>query len=432
MGERSITRAAVPKGYSFVPKGNMFITGNCRRHTQAAGHAVYVIINNGDKKTTIGIGVPTNIYLQVQLDEMNTRAERASKVLKRDEAIAKEFEKAIMKDFPRIPATAVPRVLERALEKGKGKVGRTSTLDVSKKAVLAVRAHIRHCHTDYDMLLRGGMSKDEARMEVASKVYDLDESWSRTGGRFPERKTSKRQLPDPRYTRRATASPKRIQASAKQAQAELPKPRSTDRQLTEPSARNPESNGPSTTNRRKRDVESVDPAVKQVGEICRTKGLNLIASIEGNERNLRQSEQRLLTESCIKKNTRRRETIRIDRMRVNELLEKADLSRAETSEAMGSTAKRPRLMTPELTAKSQALTPESTLTHQMKARRASSQGQLARKPMQELKSDNHGGAGVQQEPLKDLKVIIDLTGDSDDDVISARAKAVTQNKHNKG
>lgn len=202
MDEPSVTRASLPKGYSFVSKGNVFITGNCRRHTQAASRIVYAVFKDGDKKQRIGIGVPTNIYLQVQLDERNTRAGRASNVLRRDKNIAKEFEKAIMKGFPRIPASDMSGVLGKALEKGRGKVGRTSTLDISKKVTLAVRAYIRHHHTNYDTLLRGGMERDEARREVTAEVRSIDKAWNRTAIRDPGRNASKQQLPEPIVARR--------------------------------------------------------------------------------------------------------------------------------------------------------------------------------------------------------------------------------------
>ncbi|KUI63259.1 hypothetical protein VP1G_10404 [Cytospora mali] len=323
MGEASVSRAKLPSGYSFVPKGNVFTTGNCRRRTQAANRAVYMVFEHGDKKKQIGIGVPTKIYLQVQFDERNTRAERASNVQKKDETIAKEFAKAIMKEFPRIPANVVPRVLEKALEKGKDKVGRTSTLDISRKAILAVRAYIRHQHTEYDALLRGGMIKDEARKEVAAKEK--------------ERKPSKSEI---------------------------------------------------SSGTRNKDAR--------------------------------------------KSNTKRLRIFQNLRKILNGLLEEAELQRVETSRAMEILAKQLRNIAPKPIAGLQAPTSDRTSTHQMETRRASTKGQVLIEPEQEMDSGKPGNGGIQRGPQKGkTKIVIDLTGDIDDNVLSVQAKIATPQRCNK-
>lgn len=168
-------KGSLPVGYSFVPKGNVYITSNCRKLTQECGRSVYIVVDA--KNQQIGIGVPTGTYLAVQYKEMDTRADRAANVLKRDEGIAKAFQKEIVNIFPQIPSKALQNVVKIALEKGKGKVGRTGKLDVKRKAHLAVGAHIRHCETDYDKLLRNGIAREDARKQVEEKMREVRKAW---------------------------------------------------------------------------------------------------------------------------------------------------------------------------------------------------------------------------------------------------------------
>lgn len=188
MSETKVPRGSLPTGYSFVPKGNVYITSNCRKMAQESGHSVYLVTDA--KQQQIGIGVPTEIYVGVQFKEMETRAERAANVVKRDEGIAKGFQKEIVGIFPQIPPGALRNVAKIALQKGKGKVGRVGKLDVQRKARLAVWAHVRHCETDYDALLRRGIPREEARQQVEAKIKEVCKAWG-VGSKTTHGKTRK-------------------------------------------------------------------------------------------------------------------------------------------------------------------------------------------------------------------------------------------------
>lgn len=178
--EPTITTRSLPLGYSYVPKGNVFITGNCRKSTQEAQQKVYLVVSPGKDKKSLGIAVPTPIYDDVRAREQETRSERAAAVDKRDDSIKAAFEKAIQKEYPRIPAESMEKVLKTALQKRKGKVGRTGTLDIELKARLAVRAHIRHCHTLYDTHLRTKeMNQAEAREAIKGQVEAVALAWGK-------------------------------------------------------------------------------------------------------------------------------------------------------------------------------------------------------------------------------------------------------------
>lgn len=181
-------KSSLPDGYSFVPKGNVYITSNCRKMTQESGRSVYLVID--EKQHQIGIGVPIEVYVGVQFKERSTRAERAANVVKRDEGIAKGFQKEIMDIFPQIPPDALRNVAKIALQKGKGKVGRVGKLDVQRKARLAVWAHVRHRETDYDVLLRSGVPREEARQQVEAKIKEVYKAWG-VGSQTKHGKTRK-------------------------------------------------------------------------------------------------------------------------------------------------------------------------------------------------------------------------------------------------
>jgi hypothetical protein len=61
-----------------------------------------------------------------------------------------------------------------------GRVGRSAVAkDLDANAVeLAVRAHVRHVHTPYDLLLARGAERFDARREVASLVDESLKRWA--------------------------------------------------------------------------------------------------------------------------------------------------------------------------------------------------------------------------------------------------------------
>lgn len=93
----------------------------------------------------------------------------------------------ILRLFPHIPANSLNTILDHGFEKGSRRVGRTKTLDGIVKAKLAVNAHIRHSHTNYDSIYSAARVKSYekniksyARAAVYEKVHRIADSW-RTG-----------------------------------------------------------------------------------------------------------------------------------------------------------------------------------------------------------------------------------------------------------
>ncbi|KAI0912157.1 hypothetical protein F4823DRAFT_582585 [Ustulina deusta] len=165
----------MPPGYSFVPKGDPYLTRNCRRHSQQSHQVVYAVVN--DEKKQIGIRVPRSIHAAVSKSERATRMDRQQIVRKRDESIEKSLREAILKLFPRLPHEELSMIIRRATAKRRGRVGRTGTIETAEKARLAVQAHIRHTKTNYEGLLKSGTSREGARAMTSQRTFDLLREW---------------------------------------------------------------------------------------------------------------------------------------------------------------------------------------------------------------------------------------------------------------
>jgi len=90
------------------------------------------------------------------------------------------FAADIKDQFPGCPDDEVLKIAIHACKVGSGRVGRTSTLGTDEKVHLAVVAHIRHCHTDYEQLLDGCGDDDDrqyARDCVSDQIDAILEKW---------------------------------------------------------------------------------------------------------------------------------------------------------------------------------------------------------------------------------------------------------------
>ncbi|KAL7962210.1 hypothetical protein V8C34DRAFT_271105 [Trichoderma compactum] len=165
----------MPKGYGFLKKGDIFMTALCRKKTHAAGETLYVVTKCGKQE---GLRAPTRVLQHVRSEEKKTREKRRGAVQRRDAATEDAFKTATLKLFPKIPKQDLTTILKRTLRKRSGRVGRTGKLDLDKKAYLAVQAHARHCHTNYDKLLaQASQNRDAARRAIRDKVSKLLIEW---------------------------------------------------------------------------------------------------------------------------------------------------------------------------------------------------------------------------------------------------------------
>ncbi|PNP44618.1 hypothetical protein TGAMA5MH_03751 [Trichoderma gamsii] len=167
--------APMPKGYGFLRKGNPFMTGLCRRKTLDAKKTLYVVVNQGKQE---GLRAPKWILHQVFSEEKATRERRRGAVERRDAATEDAFATTIKRLFAKIPEEDLNKILRHALRKRSGRVGRTGKLDLDRKAYLAVQAHIRHRHTDYDKITKASKDRDAARDATRGEVSRVLVEWA--------------------------------------------------------------------------------------------------------------------------------------------------------------------------------------------------------------------------------------------------------------
>jgi hypothetical protein len=170
----------MPKGYQFVPKGDVYITSNVRKRTHAAGATLYVVVDKHRKP--IGLRCPATVVQEVTEAAQATKARRAAVVQTRDAAAERDFKTELLRLYPKVPPEDIPQILGQTLEKRSRRVGRTRTLDLESKVHLAVKAHIRHCRTPYEQLLRDGVERGEARRRVTALLDKVCSSWSGSTG----------------------------------------------------------------------------------------------------------------------------------------------------------------------------------------------------------------------------------------------------------
>ncbi|KAE8392280.1 hypothetical protein ETB97_001152 [Aspergillus alliaceus] len=173
-------REPFPQGYVLVPKGDVYITRNCRANTKASERVVYTVYDKTGKRT-LGIRVPSDIYAAVIESAAKTAETRAHAVKLRDEKDLAHSRQVLRSRFPLMPAESLEAILNHAFLKGSGRVGRTATKTDGRKADLAVEAHIRHTHTPYESMLHTGTGREEARKAVWGLIQAIKAAWEGGG-----------------------------------------------------------------------------------------------------------------------------------------------------------------------------------------------------------------------------------------------------------
>ena len=108
------------------------------------------------------------------------REQNAARREAEDQQFVAAFGRAIREQFPGCPAGEARKIAEHACQKYSGRVGRSAAAkQLDNDAVrLAVIAHIRHGHTDYDLLLNRLGDRMLARAEVRDHVEGMLQRWA--------------------------------------------------------------------------------------------------------------------------------------------------------------------------------------------------------------------------------------------------------------
>ncbi|RMZ68076.1 alanine and arginine rich [Pyrenophora seminiperda CCB06] len=169
----------LPPSYTFLPKGDRYKTLHSRKLTHTANLPLYIVVS---EKKPLGIRIPSSILKQVNLQAKETLSTRRAATSKRDASDVAKAVAEIAKQFPRMPVEERARVVRHGFKKHSGRVGRTGRVGLDKKVVMAVMAHARHMHTEYDALLKGGMDRMEARKATWKKIDIVMKKWGYAKG----------------------------------------------------------------------------------------------------------------------------------------------------------------------------------------------------------------------------------------------------------
>lgn len=112
------------------------------------------------------------------------RAEAAVVRAAEDRQYVAAFAEAVRRHFPGCPGDDERTIAAHACEKYSGRVGRSAAAkELDETAVrLAVVAHVRHVHTDYDHLLATGVPRRTARERIAGTIDRVLTRWRRRPG----------------------------------------------------------------------------------------------------------------------------------------------------------------------------------------------------------------------------------------------------------
>ncbi|KAF2196426.1 hypothetical protein GQ43DRAFT_257513 [Delitschia confertaspora ATCC 74209] len=170
----------LPQGYAFLRKGDAYKTLHCRKLTHEAGKPLYIV---QDGKHKLGIRIPKHIFFNVLDQARETATTRLAVTERRDTALLNKAKSELKSLYPKIPPAEVEACLKQAFRKHSRRVGRSGQIEMKKKVELAVVAHVRHQHTEYDALLKTGMVRQDARVQVRKNIQEVLRKWEGKGTR---------------------------------------------------------------------------------------------------------------------------------------------------------------------------------------------------------------------------------------------------------
>lgn len=172
----------------FLPSGDAALTRRSRKYSNLS--AVVVKFSRSRRRyERQGLLVESEALARAEEecagDEVDRRISRERSAVVRERAdreYVAQFAKQIRVQYPGCPAAEAESIAEHACQKYSGRVGRSSAAKAfdAEALELAVRAHARHVHTNYDKLLSNGWERTEARSAVAEKLDQVMSEWSRS------------------------------------------------------------------------------------------------------------------------------------------------------------------------------------------------------------------------------------------------------------
>ncbi len=171
----------------FLPRGDAALSRRARKYSSLAAVVVRYSRARGRYERQ-GLLVTEEALAKAEQEcaadapaRAATRARAAVARLEEDREFVTALTEAISQRYPGCPADEARRIAEHTGRRSSGRVGRSAAgraLDASA-VDLAVTAHIRHAHTDYDELLMRGTERLDARTLVRERIDRVLAKWSR-------------------------------------------------------------------------------------------------------------------------------------------------------------------------------------------------------------------------------------------------------------
>ncbi|MCR9293943.1 MAG: DUF2293 domain-containing protein [bacterium] len=121
--------------------------------------------------------------LAADSDQRKRQREKAAILrTKLDVKLVEDMTKIIRNAYPACPSDEAEQIARHTALRGSGRVGRSAAgRELSPDAInLAVRAWVRHQHTNYDELLMQGLDRLFARQQIADDLESKLREWEAT------------------------------------------------------------------------------------------------------------------------------------------------------------------------------------------------------------------------------------------------------------
>jgi hypothetical protein len=171
----------------FIPRGDAALTRRSRKYSTLS--AVVVRFSRSRKRyERQGLLVESGALERAQeeclSDEEKRRVAREKAALAREQADHRyvvQFTESIRSRYPDCPMGEAEAIAKHACVKYSGRVGRSAAAKSFDAAAidLAVKAYVRHTHTEYDRLLSRGWERSEARSAVSERAMEIMNRWRR-------------------------------------------------------------------------------------------------------------------------------------------------------------------------------------------------------------------------------------------------------------
>lgn len=169
----------------FLPAGDTAMTRRAKKHSPLSS-VVMKFVRRRKRYERQGLLVTSEALAHAEdecLADADLRAARrevaAAQRVVLDQRLVEQMTAAILNEFPHCPMEEAHQIAAHAAERGSGRVGRSAAgRELDPKAItLAVIAHVRHVHTNYDSLLMRGVDRRDAREQIRETVEVVLRRW---------------------------------------------------------------------------------------------------------------------------------------------------------------------------------------------------------------------------------------------------------------